>query len=136
MLRHGDMLPRYRFRLPMAQRYHLSIEKVSFMVSLVENEVTMVNLDDPGRVWGKLKSTDWNAEAKNLLKSELKRRGVTYAQLCALLEKMGVSETEANLKNRISRGGFSLSFFLQCMAAIGQDSVFLGRHYVIEVEYL
>ena len=57
--------------------------------------------------------------AKNILKGELKRRGVTYAQLVEKLAKLGVQETERNLNNKISRGGFTAAFLLQCMTAIG-----------------
>ena len=57
--------------------------------------------------------------AKNILKGELKRRGVTYAQLVERLAKLGVQETERNLNNKISRGGFTAAFLLQCMMAIG-----------------
>jgi hypothetical protein len=57
--------------------------------------------------------------AKNVLKGELKRRGVTYAQLAEKLSQIGVHETERNLNNKISRGGFSAAFLLQCYAAIG-----------------
>lgn len=56
--------------------------------------------------------------AKNILKGELKRRGVTYAQLAERLAKIGVHETERNLNNKISRGGFSAAFLLQVMQAI------------------
>lgn len=99
-----------------------------------DKEMIMVDVHDETRVWDKLKAKDWNAEAKRVLKATLKRRGVTYAQLCDLLIQMGVSETEANLKNKISRGGFSFAFCLQCMAAIGDDSIYLGRDYMIEVD--
>ncbi|MGQ2905867.1 MAG: DUF6471 domain-containing protein [Neoaquamicrobium sediminum] len=57
--------------------------------------------------------------AKNLLKGELKRKGVTYAQLAEKLATMDIHETERNLNNKISRGGFSAAFLLQCLAAIG-----------------
>ena len=62
---------------------------------------------------------DWSAEAKGLLKAELKRRGLTYADLVHALAEVGVSETEANLRNKISRGNFSAAFMLQCLSAIG-----------------
>ena len=61
---------------------------------------------------------EWSGRAKNLLRSELKRKGVTYAQLSDLLEKIGVQENEKNIANKISRGVFTMAFFLQCMAAI------------------
>ncbi len=62
---------------------------------------------------------EYEARAKNLLKGELKRRGITYAQLADLLKEIGVHENERNLNNKISRGGFSAAFFLQCLSAIG-----------------
>ena len=67
--------------------------------------------------------TDWEAKAANLLKSELKRKGVTYAQLVDKLAAIGVDEKEVNVRNKLSRGKFTAAFFLQCMEAIGADSV-------------
>jgi hypothetical protein len=32
---------------------------------------------------------------------------------------MGLPETERNIANKISRGGFTAAFFLQCLKAIG-----------------
>ena len=61
---------------------------------------------------------EWSDRAKNLLRSELKRKGLTYVQLSDLLEKIGVQENEKNIANKISRGVFTMAFFLQCMAAI------------------
>ncbi|MDP3261949.1 MULTISPECIES: DUF6471 domain-containing protein [Alphaproteobacteria] len=62
---------------------------------------------------------EYEERAKNLLKSELKRRGVTYAQLAELLASIGIHETERNLNNKISRGGFSAAFLLQCLSVSG-----------------
>lgn len=69
---------------------------------------------------------EWEARAKNLLKAELKRRGVTYAQLAEKLVALDVHETERNLNNKISRGGFSAAFLLQCLHAIGASSLSLS----------
>lgn len=57
--------------------------------------------------------------AKNILRSELKRRGLGYKQLATALSELGVSETDRNLANKISRGSFTAAFFLQCLEAIG-----------------
>jgi hypothetical protein len=65
----------------------------------------------------------WAERAKNLLKAELKRRGVGYRELAEKLTAQGTPETERNLANKISRGGFTAAFFLQCLAAIGAQSV-------------
>lgn len=62
---------------------------------------------------------DWAAEAKAVLRSEMKRRGLTYTDLVGALSDVGVTETEANLRNKISRGNFSASFLLQTLDAIG-----------------
>ena len=56
---------------------------------------------------------------KGLLKAELKRRNVGYWELAEKLTAMGIPETEANVKNKISRGGFTAVFFVQCLEAIG-----------------
>ena len=66
---------------------------------------------------------EYETLAKNLLKGELKRRGVTYAQLVEKLGKIDISENERNLNNKISRGGFSAAFFLQCLRAIDCDEI-------------
>jgi hypothetical protein len=68
-------------------------------------------------------NVEYETLAKNLLKGELRRRGVTYAQLVEKLNTMGVEETERNLTNKISRGGFTAAFLLQCLVAIGAPSV-------------
>jgi hypothetical protein len=67
----------------------------------------------------------WEEKAANILKAELKRRGVTYAQLVEKLEALGVSENEANVKNKLSRGKFTAAFMLQCLSAIGCSTLSL-----------
>lgn len=79
----------------------------------------MVSKSDPVNV-------EFETRAKNLLKEELKRRGVTYAQLAEKLGAIGVVENERNLNNKISRGGFTAAFMLQCLTAIGAASVYLA----------
>ncbi len=70
--------------------------------------------------------TDYEALAANLLKAELKRKGVTYAQLVEKLAAIGVDEKEVNVRNKLSRGKFTAAFFLQCLSAIGTTSMHLG----------
>jgi hypothetical protein len=66
---------------------------------------------------------DWNSEAKGILKAEIARRHLTYKDLVDKLRAIGVDETEANLRNKISRGGFSAGFFVQCLTAVGAHTV-------------
>lgn len=68
---------------------------------------------------GALVDHEWQERTKNILKAELKRRGVSYRDLAEKLTAMGVPETEANIKNKISRGGFTAVFLVQCLEAIG-----------------
>jgi hypothetical protein len=70
---------------------------------------------------------EYEEKAKNLLKAELKRRGVGYRDLAEKLTAKGVPETERNLANKISRGGFSGAFFLQCLEAVGCQSLRLSE---------
>ncbi|WP_417463259.1 DUF6471 domain-containing protein [Kordiimonas sp.] len=62
--------------------------------------------------------TDWELKAANLLKAELKRKGVTYAGLVEKLAAIGVVEAEANVRNKLSRGKFTAAWLLQCLNAI------------------
>lgn len=69
--------------------------------------------------------TDWEMKAANLLKAELKRKGVTYAGLVEALAEIGVDEKEVNVRNKLSRGKFTAAFLLQCLSAIGAESLHL-----------
>ena len=62
---------------------------------------------------------DWQDRVKRLLKGELKRRGVSYRDLSERLAALEIQESEANIANKISRGGFSAVFLVQCLDAIG-----------------
>ena len=66
---------------------------------------------------------DWEVEAKRILKAELARHGLTYKGLVLRLAAMGVSDEEKAIANRISRGKFPFTFFLQCMRAMGVTEV-------------
>lgn len=70
--------------------------------------------------------TDWEALAANLLKAELKRKGVTYAQLVEKLAAIGVDDKEVNIRNKLSRGKFTAAFLLQCLSAIGSQTLHLA----------
>lgn len=67
--------------------------------------------------------TEWEARVKGLLKAELKRRNVSYAQLVDKLAEIGVVDSEPNIRNKLSRGKFTAVFLLQCLEAIGASSL-------------
>jgi hypothetical protein len=70
-----------------------------------------------------VKTTDWNKLASGMLKAELKRRDIGYEQLITLLDKIGIQETHSGILNKMSRGTFQFSYFLQCAAAIGMKNL-------------
>ncbi|VVM07620.1 DUF6471 domain-containing protein [Methylacidimicrobium tartarophylax] len=73
------------------------------------------------------KALDWDGKVKGLLKAELKRRDITYQELAEKLATAGIAETPENIANKISRGKFSAVFLVQCLAAIGCQTIRLGE---------
>lgn len=65
--------------------------------------------------------TDWETMAASILKAELKRKGVTYAQLADL-----IGDKEVNIRNKLSRGKFTAAFLFQCLCAIKVTKVELS----------
>lgn len=61
---------------------------------------------------------EWRDQTKGLLKSELKRRNMTYEQLAERLAAVGVRDSASNIKNKVSRGSFTAVFMIQCLEAI------------------
>lgn len=62
---------------------------------------------------------------KGILKADLKRRNITYRDLAEKLAQIGVHETERNIANKISRGGFTAVFLLQVVATIEAKELWL-----------
>lgn len=65
--------------------------------------------------------TDWENKAASLLKAELKRKGVTYAQLAEM-----IGDKEVNIRNKLSRGKFSAAFLIRAFEAIGVKDIRLS----------
>jgi len=72
------------------------------------------------------KTKNWQAKVKGIIKAELVRRDLSYADLADKLAIIGVKENGRNISNKIGRGSFSAIFFFQCMEAIGCHTVRLG----------
>lgn len=66
---------------------------------------------------------EWEDRVKRLLKAELARKGITYAQLVGKLADIGVMDSEPNIRNKISRGKFTAVFLMQCLEAIGAETI-------------
>ena len=66
---------------------------------------------------------EWAEKAKRLLRAEMVKRGITYEDLSARLETLGVHDSPVNLRNKVARGKFMASFMLQCLRAIGAETL-------------
>lgn len=66
---------------------------------------------------------EWQTRVKGVLKAELKRRNLSYADLADKLDAIGVKTNRRNISNQIGRGSFSAVFFFQCMEAIGCKTI-------------
>jgi hypothetical protein len=66
---------------------------------------------------------DWKATAKNIIKAEIKRKGLTYDDVREKLAAIGVQKTSFNINATINKGGFSFVFFLQIMQAIDTKTI-------------
>jgi Domain of unknown function (DUF6471) len=73
------------------------------------------------------KRKDWKALVKGLLKAELKRRSLSYADLAGRLAAIGIKENDRNISNKIARGSFTAVFFIQCMEVIGCRTIHLDE---------
>lgn len=60
-------------------------------------------------------------KAARFIKAELKRAGVTYAELAKRLEDHGLKETEASITNKLSRGTLTATFLLGTLAALEME---------------
>jgi len=60
----------------------------------------------------------YELKAKELVRDAMKKSGVSINELHGRLEAMGVQISAGGLANKISRGGFSAMFLLQCMDAL------------------
>ena len=72
------------------------------------------------------KRKDWQAKVKGLLKAEVKKKNLSYADLPDKLAAVGVKDNERNISNKIGRGSFTAVFFVQCMEAIGVRTIHIN----------
>ncbi len=69
---------------------------------------------------------EYQAKAKGLLRAEMARRNLSYEDLAEKLTSIGIEESPKNLSNKIGRGSFSAGFMLQCLNAIGCETLRLA----------
>ena len=64
---------------------------------------------------------EFEERAKSELRKAMLHRGATPETLAGLLKEIGVEMSAGGIANKISRGGFSTAFFMQCMDALDID---------------
>lgn len=57
------------------------------------------------------------------LKAQLKRAGITYAELAERMRAHGLEETEASITSKLARGTFAATFFLTALAALEMEGL-------------
>jgi hypothetical protein len=72
-------------------------------------------------------NTEYEEKAKALLRFAMSQRGVGPEELAEKLNKLGVEISAGGIANKISRGGFSSMFLLQCMDALEINLATLPR---------
>ncbi|MBI1891289.1 MAG: hypothetical protein HYS18_11615 [Burkholderiales bacterium] len=70
-----------------------------------------------------MERNEWSTKASRLLKAELDLAGVSYSELVTRLAGLGIEESYKGIANKINRGAFSFSFFMQCMKAIDKKTI-------------
>jgi hypothetical protein len=66
-------------------------------------------------------NAEYEEHAKRVIREAMAKKGVTIEQLTERLASIGVDMSKGGVANKISRGGFSAAFFLQCMEALDID---------------
>lgn len=72
-------------------------------------------------------NAEYEDKAKALIKFAMSQRGVDFDGLAEHLASIGVTISPGGLANKISRGGFSSAFLLQCLEALDINVATLPR---------
>lgn len=72
-------------------------------------------------------NSEYEDRAKSLLRFAMSQRGVGVEELAERLNNMGIEISAGGVANKISRGGFSSMFLMQCMDALEINLVTLPR---------
>ena len=60
----------------------------------------------------------WRIVLTRLIRAEMVKRGFTYADLSAHLQRFDINQSEANLRNKISKGIMGADLLLQILVAM------------------
>lgn len=67
----------------------------------------------------------WEKRARDLIRGEITKRGLTRDELIARLANIGIKETRQNLSNKIQRGRYSAVFLFQIAHALEMKTIHL-----------
>lgn len=73
------------------------------------------------------KDAAYEARAKAALRELMANKEVGYPDLAAKLRRKGFEISDGGLENKIARGSFSMAFAIQCLDALGVDTVRIPR---------
>lgn len=63
----------------------------------------------------------WEGAIERHMRSMMTKKGLNFPKLTELFIAHGFEETQVSLRNKIGRGKFSFSFYLQFMYVCGYD---------------
>jgi hypothetical protein len=65
----------------------------------------------------------WEQTAKDLIETEMMRRGIRYKELSRMLEELGINESPDQINRKVNRKRFSAAFLLACLTAMGVEAI-------------
>lgn len=68
-------------------------------------------------------NAEYEKKAQQMIRDAMRGADVTIAELAERLNAMGVEISSGGMANKISRGGFSAAFLLQCLDALNPPQV-------------
>lgn len=66
-------------------------------------------------------NSEWQCVASRLVKAELEKRGITYRRLSEQLAAINITQSEATLRSKISKGNFGAALLLQILHVLKAD---------------
>jgi hypothetical protein len=70
-----------------------------------------------------VKEKEYADKLRRFLKAELKRAEVSYKELAERLTAHGFEESETGIASKMSRGTFSATFLVACLAVLERDGL-------------
>lgn len=75
-----------------------------------------------------MNNEEWKRMGRKILRLELEKREMNYVQLHKALASLGIEESLPSMRNKFSRGSFGVTFFIQCLIAMGVDTLIFSEY--------